>query len=79
MAALAASLFRPTWHSVSENASPDRPEILFSRAVAFQSRGLTQEALFYYGQAAEGGDPQVRRVALIEKARLAARYAATPL
>jgi tetratricopeptide (TPR) repeat protein len=57
--------------------SPDRPEILFSRAVVFQSRGLTQEALFYYGQAADGGDPQVRRVALVEKARLASRYAAT--
>jgi tetratricopeptide (TPR) repeat protein len=57
--------------------SPDRPEILFARAVLYQSRGLTQEALFYYGQAADGGNPQVRRVALLEKARLAARYAAT--
>jgi tetratricopeptide (TPR) repeat protein len=57
--------------------SPDRPEILFARAVLCQSRGLTQEALFYYGQAADGGNPQVRRVALLEKARLAARYAAT--
>jgi tetratricopeptide (TPR) repeat protein len=57
--------------------SPDRPEILFSRAVEFQSRGLTQEALFYYGQAADGGDPNVRRVALVEKARLASRYAGT--
>ena len=57
--------------------SPDRPEILFARAVVCQSRGLTEEALFYYGQAADGGDPQVRRVALLEKARLAARYAAT--
>src|SRR5207247_9024619 len=32
--------------------SPDRPEILFSRAVVSQSRGLTQEALCYYGLAA---------------------------
>ena len=57
--------------------SPDRPEILFARAVLCQSRGLTEEALFHYGQAADGGDPQVRRVALLEKARLAAQYAAT--
>ena len=57
--------------------SPDRPEILFSRAVALQSRGLIPEALFYYGRAAEGADPQIRRVALIEKARLATGYAAS--
>ena len=57
--------------------SPDRPEILFARAVVYQSRGLTEEALFYYGQAADGGDPQLRRVALLEKARLASHYAAT--
>jgi len=57
--------------------SPDRPEILFARAVVCQSRGLTEEALFYFGQAADGGDPQVRRVALVEKAGLASRYAGT--
>jgi len=57
--------------------SPDRPEILFARAVVYQSRGLTEEALFYYGQAADGADPQLRRVALLEKARLASHYAAT--
>jgi len=57
--------------------SPDRPEILFARALVYQSRGLDEEALFYYGQAADGGDPQVRHVALLEKARLASRYAAT--
>jgi tetratricopeptide (TPR) repeat protein len=57
--------------------SPDRPEIFFSRAVEFKSRGLIPEALFYYDRAAEGGDPQLRRVALIEKASLAAGYAAS--
>src|SRR5204863_277533 len=57
--------------------SPARPEILFARAVVYQSRGLTEEALFYYGQAADGADPQLRRVALLEKARLASHYAAT--
>jgi tetratricopeptide (TPR) repeat protein len=57
--------------------SPDCPEILFARAVVYQSRGLTEEALFYYGQAANGGDPELRRVALLEKSRLASRYAAT--
>jgi tetratricopeptide (TPR) repeat protein len=57
--------------------SQDRPEVLFARAVVFQSRGLTEEALFYYGQAADGGDPELRRVALVAKAGLASRYAAT--
>ena len=56
---------------------PDRPEVLFARALVFQSRGLTEEALFYYGQAADEGDPELRRVALVEKAELASRYAAT--
>ncbi len=56
---------------------PDRPESLFARAVGFQSRGLIPQALFNYGRAAEGGDPQVRRVALLEKARLAAHYASS--
>ena len=45
--------------------------------MALQSRGLIPEALFYYGRAAEGADPQIRRVALIEKARLATGYAAS--
>jgi tetratricopeptide (TPR) repeat protein len=57
--------------------SPDRPEAFFSRAVSLQSRSLIPEALFYYGRAADEGDPQVRRVALMEKARLASRYAGT--
>lgn len=57
--------------------SPNRPEAFFSRAMSLQSRGLTPEALFYYGQAADGGDPQVRRVALLQKAGLASRYAGT--
>ena len=56
---------------------PDRPEVLFARALVFQSRGLTEEALFCYAQAANGGDPELRRVALVEKAGLASRYAAT--
>ncbi len=55
--------------------SPNRPEALFARGVALQSRGLVPEALFYYDRAAEGDDPQLRRVALIEKARLAGHYA----
>jgi tetratricopeptide (TPR) repeat protein len=57
--------------------SPNRPEASFARAVSLQSRGLTPEALFYYGRAADGGDPQVRRVALLEKGGLASRYAGT--
>jgi tetratricopeptide (TPR) repeat protein len=57
--------------------SPNRPETFFSRAVSLQSRGLIPEALFEYSRAADGGNPQVRRVALVEKARLAAQYAGT--
>lgn len=57
--------------------SPNRPEAFFSRAVSLQSRGLIPEALFYYGRAAGEGDPEVRRVALLEKAELASRYAGT--
>jgi len=56
---------------------PEGPEILFARALVFQSRGLTEEDLFCYAQAANGGDPELRRVALVEKAGLASRYAAT--
>jgi tetratricopeptide (TPR) repeat protein len=55
--------------------SPERPETFFSRAVDLQVRGLIPEALFEYGRAADGGDLQLRRVALAEKARLASRYA----
>lgn len=55
----------------------NRPETFFSRAVDLQARGLVPEALFEYGRAANGGDPQLRRVALTEKAKLAARYAST--
>jgi tetratricopeptide (TPR) repeat protein len=55
----------------------NRPEVFFSRAVDLQARGLIPEALFEYGRAANEGDLQLRRVALIEKARLAARYAGT--
>jgi tetratricopeptide (TPR) repeat protein len=45
--------------------------------VSLQSRGLIPEALFEYSRAADGGNPQVRRVALVEKARLAAHYGGT--
>ena len=43
--------------------------------MSLQSRGLIPEALFEYSRAADGGNPQVRHVALVEKARLAAQYA----
>jgi len=55
----------------------DRPETFFSRAVDLQARGLVPEALFEYGRAANGGDLELRRVALTEKARLASHYAST--
>ena len=80
MAAPAASLFRHNLAPcIRKWARRIARKSSFSRAVAFQSRGLIPEALFDYGRAAEGGDPQMRRVALIEKARLATRYAALPL
>ena len=43
--------------------------LLFPRRV-FPVARFDPEALFYYGRAADGGDPHVRRVALVEKARL---------
>jgi len=55
----------------------DRPENFFSRAVDLQARGLVPEALFEYDRAARGGDLQLRRVALTEKAKLASHYAST--
>jgi len=56
---------------------PDRPEVFLSRAVALQLRGLIPEALFEFDRAANGGAPELRRVALVEKARLASHYAST--
>jgi tetratricopeptide (TPR) repeat protein len=56
---------------------PDRPETFFSHAVDLEARGLVPEALFEYTRAANGGDPGLRRVALIEKGRLASHYAST--
>jgi tetratricopeptide (TPR) repeat protein len=55
----------------------NRPETFFSRAVDLQARGLVPEALFEYGRAASGDDPQLRRVALTEKAKLASLYASS--
>jgi tetratricopeptide (TPR) repeat protein len=55
----------------------DRPETFFSRAVDLQARGLVPEALFEYGRAANGSNPELRRVALTEKAKLASHYAST--
>ena len=53
----------------------DHPEVFFARANALRSRDLIPDALFEYTRAADAGDPWMRRVALLEKNRIAAHYA----
>lgn len=55
----------------------NRPDVLLAEAAELNSRGLQPEALFQYSRAAATGDQQVRRIALLEKAAVAARYAGT--